>query len=166
MLLGSLFGILSGLSLPLVILVYGYAMDDFASYDILETLQKANYSIASATENASSFYFCTPSEFILDRYLDSPDTIDTLKTETQHYTYFTLGLAIMVFISSSLSRLLWAITGSRQAQQMRLTFFTTVLTRQIGWYDNNSIAEMPSHLSKLVALIARHCMYYYNSITL
>lgn len=148
MLLGSLFGIMSGLTLPLVILVYGYALDDFASYDILEILQNINDSSSSLTDNESSLYFCTPSDLILDRYLVSSDITETLRAETQHYTYYTLGLAIMVFVASSLSRLLWAITGSRQALQIRLKFFRTVLTRQIGWYDTNSISEMPTHLSE------------------
>ncbi len=147
MLLGSVFGTLSGLALPLVILIYGYSLDEFTSYDILEILQ--------SVDNATIDYFCTPEDIINSRYLDSTDTAETLKIEMQYYTYYTLGLAVIVFVASSLARLLWAITGSRQAQRIRLTFFQCVLTRQVGWYDSNPVAEIPPLLSRLVVIFCQ-----------
>ena len=137
MLLGSVFGTLSGLALPLVILIYGYSLDEFTSYDILDIYR-----------NASDNYFCTLEDIINPRYFESNDTGETLKIEMQYFTYYTLGLAVIVFVASSLARLLWAITGSRQAQRIRLMFFQSVLTRQVGWYDSNPVAEIPPLLSR------------------
>ena len=141
MLLGSIFALLSGLALPLVLLVYGYTVDEFTSYDFFEVLQGGNSSVP---------FFCSPEDVISEQYLDSTDVTETLKTQVQYFMYYTLGLAVIVLVSSFLARLLWAITGSKQALRMRLTFFEAVLTRHVGWYDTNtkSTAEIPSHFSR------------------
>ena len=139
MMLGSMFGIISGLSLPLVIVVFGFAVDEFVNYNILDILQKNNNSLD---------YFCAINRTVDQQYLVSSDIAKTLRTEIVSYMYYTLGLGIIVFVSTSLSRFIWAITASQQTQQMRLSFLKSVLTRQIGWYDIHSIGKIPTHLSE------------------
>lgn len=145
MMLGSIFGTMAGLALPLVIVVFGFALTHFASYDITETVQKA-------VNNDTNFtYFCPYNSVVLQEYLDtSADPVYELNNAAHSTTYYALGIAVVVSISSFLSRILWAITGSRQARQIRLKFYESVLTRQVGWYDTNSIEEMPQYLSKSV----------------
>lgn len=139
-----MFGAMAGLALPLVIVVFGFALNHFASYNILDTL--------NAVPNNTNFsYFCPYNSVIIQEYLDTTaDHVNELNNAAYNATYYASGVAVVVFISSFLSRILWAVTGGRQTQRIRLSFYESVLTRQVGWYDTNSTAEMPQYLSKLV----------------
>ena len=138
MLLGTIFGIMSGTGLPLVVLVYGFVLTEFIDFSI---------ALQVMTGNAIRDFCNTSDDTGFIDYLKSTDPVDMLEVEVPRYTYYTLGLAVMIFVSSSLSRLLWSVSATRQSKKMRLDYFKSVLTKHVGWFDTTSI-ELHSPLSE------------------
>ena len=128
---------LSGVCLPLLFVINGSAFTQFANYAIAIKLKDKNMSGAD--------YFCNDSN--LHEYLNSRDPADMLLSEIPTYTYYTLSLSLVYFLSVSLSRFLWSVSATRQGRRMRLAYLKSVLTRHIGWFDMNSSAELHTHLS-------------------
>ena len=141
MLIAGMCSILAGVTLPLLVLVLGFTLNNFIDYDVTLTLTGGNFS--------NDDYFCNIStQTNLLEYLTSSDPVDMLRSETATYTYYTLGIALLFFLSASVSRFLWSVSATRQARKMRLDYLKSILTRYIGWFDINSSAELPTHLSE------------------
>ena len=141
LLLATCCSTLAGVCFPLLFLIYGSAFTQFANYAVTIQLEKDNLSSAD--------YFCNNSiQTNLRQYLNSDDPADKLQSEIPTYTYYTLGVAVLYFLFTSLSRFLWCISAARQGRRMRLAYLKSVLSRHIGWFDINSSAELHTHLSK------------------
>ena len=141
-LLAVLFGVVAGVSLPLLLYVLGLTMNQFINYAV--SIQFTNGSVSSDD------YFCnvTTSQSDLNDYLTSDDPVLVLQNNIPTNTYYTLSLSVILFISATLSRYLWSVSASYQARQMRLDYLKSVLTRHVGWFDINSSGELHAHLSQ------------------
>ena len=141
MLQATVFAVTAGLCRPLFILLFGYILNEFLDYAVAIELVNGNYN--------GDDYFCNISTRTnLIDYITSSDPVDMLRSETATYSYYSFGLALGSFVMTSLSRFLWAFTGSRQVKKMRLDYLKSVLTRHVGWFDLNSSTELPTHLSQ------------------
>ena len=140
-LLAILFTVIGGMSYSLTILIFGLVVNEFVDYTVAITLVNENYT--------SNDYFCnTSAQTNLFDYINSNDPTDMLRSQIITYTYYSFGLALVLFLMTSLSRFLWSFSGFRQAKKMRLDYFKSVLTRHVGWFDLNSSTELPTHLSQ------------------
>ena len=136
-----LFGVVAGVSFPLLVYVLGLTMNQFINYAV--SIQFTNGSVSSDD------YFCNvTSQSDLNDYLTSDDPVLVLQNNIPTNTYYTLSLSVILFISATLSRYLWSVSASYQARQMRLDYLKSVLTRHVGWFDINSSGELYAHLSQ------------------
>ena len=136
-----LFGVVAGVSLPLLVYVLGLTMNQFINYAV--SIQFTNGSVSSDD------YFCNvTSQSDLYNYLTSDDPVLVLQNNIPTNTYYTSSLSVILFISATLSRYLWSVSASYQARQMRLDYLKSVLTRHVGWFDINSSGELHAHLSQ------------------
>ena len=140
-LLAVLFGVVAGVSFPLLVYVLGLTMNQFINYAV--SIQFTNGSVSSDD------YFCNvTSQSDLNDYLTSDDPVLVLQNNIPTSTYYTSSLSVILFISATLSRYLWSVSASYQARQMRLDYLKSVLTRHVGWFDINSSGELYAHLSQ------------------
>ena len=141
LLLGVALCIIAGVCYPVILYIVGVTLDEFINYAVTVIITTDNYT--------SNDYFCNIADNgkLLD-YITTDDRVGMLRDETAKNTYYIWGIALLLFVSASMCRFLWSISASCQARNMRLNYFKSVLTRHVGWFDINSPAELPTHLSQ------------------
>ena len=62
--------------------------------------------------------------------------------------YIFVGIAVGIFILSSLQSLFFQLVAERQIHLIRQNFYRAILRQDIGWFDANPSGELSSRLSE------------------
>ena len=143
MLLGFVAATIAGSSLPLMFLILGFAVSEFTGYTIVTSVTDSNTYYNNSLKN----YFCNTTNQYSD-YFTSTDPGLLLKDNVSVLSYYLIGIATALFVSSLVSNILWTFTSLRQTKRMRLAFLESVLKQDIGYYDVNSPTELPTRLAE------------------
>ena len=62
--------------------------------------------------------------------------------------YIFVGIAVGIFLLSTLQSLLYQLVAKRQIHLIRQNFYQAILRQDIGWFDANPSGELSSRLSE------------------
>ena len=62
--------------------------------------------------------------------------------------YIFVGIAVAIFLLSSIQSLLFQLVAERQLHRIRREFYRAILRQDIGWFDANPSGELSSRLSE------------------
>ena len=141
--LAVVFGLIAGVCYPIQIYLFVITFNEFIDYALIDAIKRANYTQANYS------YFCDISkQSDLQEYYVSDDPERYLQDQATTHSYYIIGLSLVFFLSTAMSRFLWTISAARQARSMRLNYLKSLLTRHVGWFDINPSTELPTHLSQ------------------
>ena len=162
--IGSITGIIHGVSLPLLMLFFGELINFFV-YQEQTTVVASCLNISSSS--CSNLFLRDPNitlpcgldsnnTFTLDKAVEDIFggditqclTDDDFTDEIHLYgIYFTL-LGFGVFLMAYLEISFFQMACERQVKKIRLFFYRAVLRQNIGWFDSNPSGELASRLNE------------------
>ena len=175
---GAISGILSGMAVPGHMLLFGEVINQFVYYSIATNdvgPQLVNASVALSGMNDSDAILCNRTQAtqtlnmvlssmneaeihfcagnggsdIFDNVLDYIcDPRDELISSVAVYSYYYLAIAVGVLITTFLANVLLNLSGYRQTRRMRLAFYRSVLSQEIGWFDVTESAQLSTRLAE------------------
>ena len=120
--------------------------------DILCDRSVASSTLASFASNGSGeVYFCSQGEGsdVFESILDYVcDPRGELTGSVAVYSYYYLTIGVGVLMATFLSNCLWNLSAYRQTRRMRLAFYRSVLSQEIGWFDVTESAELSTRLAE------------------
>ena len=173
---GVVTGILSGVALPGHMLLFGETINQFVYFTVAsddvrprvtnfvnnDTLNTANESVDDIlcdrgraralldgfADNGTEPYFCSRGS-IFDNVLDYVcDPREELTSSVAVFSYIYLALAVGVLVTTFMSNALLNLSAYRQTRRMRLAFYRSVLSQEIGWFDVTESAELNTRLAE------------------
>ena len=173
---GVVTGILSGVGPPGHLLLFGEVINQFIYHSVAtdivrprvmefvmnESLYKLNVSFddivcdrtwvnelfTRLSENGTDMYICTGGEVFGEVINFICDPADKLQDEVKMFAYYYLVIAVGVLLTAFLSNSLLNSSAYRQTRRMRLAFFRSVLSQEIGWFDVTDSAELSTRLAE------------------
>ncbi|XP_067869087.1 ATP-binding cassette, sub-family B (MDR/TAP), member 4 isoform X2 [Heterodontus francisci] len=127
MVLGSIAAFLHGVSLPLMIIVFGQMTDSFVEHGSMQGNLTLNITL---------------------------NDTETLEEQMTRYSYYYVGLGAAVMIASYIQITFWSLSAARQTQRIRKAFFHAVLRQEIGWFDVAEVGELNTRLTDDIAKIS------------
>ncbi|XP_073533909.1 ATP-binding cassette sub-family B member 5-like isoform X5 [Phyllobates terribilis] len=118
MIIGSLGALCNGICLPIMHIVFGEMTDSFLCHN-------------SSTQNSSN--------------------CEQFKPIEEQMTLFSLyyaGIGAAVIICGYVQVSFWVLAAARQTRRMRQTFFHSVLSKDMSWFDVTKSGELNSHLTE------------------
>ena len=119
--------------------------------DLTCTRSKADAALAMFSENGTDVYLCEQGEGS-DDFSEVVDFVcdpaDTLQDNVALYAYYYLAMAVGVLITTFLANALLNLSAYRQTRRMRLAFFGSVLSQEIGWFDVTASAQLSTRLAE------------------
>ena len=173
---GAISGILSGMAVPSHMLLFGEVINQFVYYSLatndvgprltafaaLSGMNDSGAILCNKTQatltlgmvlstNESEIHFCARDggSDIFDNVLDYIcDPRDELTGNVAVYSFYYLSLAIGVFITTFLANVLLNMSAYRQTRRMRVAFYRSVLSQEIGWFDVSESAQLSTRLAE------------------
>lgn len=172
---GFVFAIVSGLTLPAQIALYGQMLDIFL-YHHIATVEVNNTSIAALAQSAttllnktcnstavvesgifepfrnSSRLLCeAQNQQIFDNIVNfACDPDSQLQGEVRVFSYYFLILASCTLVGTFLGTLFWNVSAYRQTRRIRQTLYLSILHQEVGWFDVNNSNELVNRLVEYV----------------
>ncbi|XP_038653374.1 ATP-dependent translocase ABCB1 isoform X1 [Scyliorhinus canicula] len=128
MTIGLFCAVLQGISLPLMIIVFGQMTDSFVKSGTLP-------NISTAVLNNSSTNAC----------FEIPGL--DLEADMTRFAHYFVGLGFAVLIFGSLHVCMFLLAGTRQTGRIRQKFFHAILHQEMAWFDSNQIGELNTKLT-------------------
>lgn len=173
---GFFTAMLSGLALPIHMLMFGRIINNFVYYSTV-TNQMANGTIAERISNTASGMGVSCSDFVRDNasfisaeLSNASDSMVLCSEETQGifgnvlefacdpdmqlrdeigvFSLYYLGLATGTLIAVFLATVVWNVSAYRQSRRMRQAFYKSILHQEIGWFDVNEANELSTRLAE------------------
>lgn len=174
---GFITAVLSGLGLPIHMLMFGQVINNFVYYSIV-TGQTANGTIAEGINRTASGMGVTCPDFVRDNSSfisarfggNGSDSMLLCSEETQNifgnvleyacdpdmqltdeiglFSLYYIGLATGSLIAVFLATLFWNVSAYRQSRRMRQAFYQSILHQEIGWFDVNEANELSTRLAE------------------
>lgn len=132
MILGTVLAIVAGICLPVIYYLLGRAITEFT-----------DYTVTTLVFNQSIDYFC-----VISNESSSPVTAECFIGRVASITYFIIGLAVILFLTTTLSNILWTFSALNQTKLIRKDFLNSVMIQDVEWYDINPPLLLPSLLIK------------------
>ena len=174
---GAISGILAGMATPGHILLFGEVINQFVYYSTAtndvgprltafaalsgmndsdailcnRTQAARTLDMVSSSVNESEIHFCAGDggSNIFDNVLDYIcDPRDELISSVAVYSYYYLAIAVGVLIATFLANVLLNLSGYRQTRRIRLAFYRSVLSQEIGWFDVTESAQLSTRLAE------------------
>ena len=150
MFFGTITAIAHGVSLPLVMVVFGENSDVFAneylSREFASTYTNATGDDVNCTELNNICSQIDDCRFFVDNSLCT--TGDELIDEINILVIYYCALGVVAFVCGWLHVSLFQYACERQLQVIRKKFFRSVLRQEIGWFDVNGVGELNSRLNE------------------
>lgn len=175
-LVGVVTGILSGTALPGHVLLFGQVINQFVYYSIatesvlprlrelvmngsLNTMNvslddvlcergQVEEALAMFAENGSRPHFCTQESIFSDVVDFVCDPRSTLQDRVASFSYYYLVIACGVLLTTFTANALLNMSAYRQTRRMRLAFFRSTLSQEVGWFDVTQSSELNSRLAE------------------
>lgn len=133
MLVGILSGVIHGVCLLFMFIVFGSTIDEFAEFAFGDT----------------SGVFCDVNLNITVNCTDRSEARDDLIDYVNHPIIFYYCLiGVVSFLSSWLQVTLFQLPAERQVTKIRTLFFRAILKQEISWFDLNPTGEINSRLNE------------------
>lgn len=164
---GMILACASGVALPSHMLLFGRVITEFVSYGIVTSdtlLSNATSSLDSCNVeailsspafidyvNSTQSYFCitdpnTTEGITMDifRYACNPD--ETLRSSVGLWSLYYLIIATGVLVALFFATIFWNVSAYRQTRRMRLAFYKSILSQEMGWFDVNEASQLNTRL--------------------
>lgn len=166
MFLGTLTAIGHGISLPLLMLVFGELIDFFIYQEqsaslaaCLNVSRSCGNVFQSNTTfqlpckddfNSSGFVGLSLSESVRAVFGDSARclTDDEFTDQVVIYCVYFVIIAVVVFVFAYIQISFFQMACERQVRKIRLEFYRAILKQNIGWFDSNPSGELASRLNE------------------
>ncbi|XP_019363912.1 PREDICTED: multidrug resistance protein 1 [Gavialis gangeticus] len=123
--LGTVMAILHGISLPLMMIVFGDMTDNFINPGI--ELDPGNSSLGNISAGNYSRY-------------------KNLEEDMTKHAYYYSGLGAGVLLAAYMQVAFWTVAAGRQIKKIRQQFFHAIMRQEIGWFDVNDVGELNTRL--------------------
>ncbi|KAL1777610.1 multidrug resistance protein 1 isoform X2, partial [Sigmodon hispidus] len=133
MVLGTLAAIIHGISLPLLMLVFGHMTDSFTKAESGIPPNITNQSDINSTQVISS---------------------SNLEEDMATYAYYYTGIGAAVLIVAYIQVSFWCLAAGRQIHKIRQQFFHAIMNQEIGWFDVHDVGELNTRLTDDVSKIS------------
>ncbi|XP_014273830.1 ATP-dependent translocase ABCB1 isoform X2 [Halyomorpha halys] len=128
MLVGSVFSIIMGASLPVLGLIFGEMTDVFID------VTKRGFQNSTHMVNDS----------IVDTRISEKDFLTYMAVCSVYYGI----IAVSAFISSVIQTFCWDYTCERQTYRLRRTYFSQILRQDVSWHELNTHGNLNTKLSE------------------
>ena len=150
MAIGSIGAIVHGLTLPLLMVVFGENLDAFSNEFITRELARA-FNLSTSNINCTELYTICENVTQNCRFFFE-DTLcttgDELIDDVNILVIYYCALGAAAFIAGWMHVSLFSYACERQLLIIRKRFFRSVLRQEVGWFDVNSVGELNSRLSE------------------
>ena len=158
MFFGTIAAIAHGVTLPLLMVVFGETTDAFSNEFLSREIASAinsdpnNRTVSVGNLNCTELnMICSTSEretcgFFVDNSLCA--TGDELIDDINRLVIYYCALGVVAFVCGWLHVSLYQYACERQLQIIRKRFFRSVLKQDISWFDVNSVGELNSRLNE------------------
>ena len=150
MFIGTITAITHGISLPLLMVVFGENSDVFANEFLSRQIASAVSNFSGDDLNCTELNsICSTRDdcrFFVDDSLCT--TGDELIDEINILVIYYCALGVVAFVCGWLHVSLFQYACERQIQIIRKKFFRSVLRQEIGWFDVNGVGELNSRLNE------------------
>ncbi|RDD39053.1 Multidrug resistance protein 1, partial [Trichoplax sp. H2] len=143
MVIGSIFGIANGASMPLMMLIFGDLTDSFISFT-QSGPAAINISAISGCSNVSLVNTATNTSITA---VNTSIASQGLEDSVHRFMIYFIILACAVLVVSYLQISSWVIVSERQTYQIRVNFFKSIMRQDIGWFDTHKSGELITRLS-------------------
>ncbi|XP_078702922.1 ATP-dependent translocase ABCB1-like isoform X6 [Branchiostoma floridae x Branchiostoma belcheri] len=130
--LGTISAIGLGISLPLMIIVFGDTLDGFVKGALAGT---------NLTEGA----FVNVSE-ISGIDVNMLQGID-IEGQMTTYAYYYVAIACGAFVCAYGQVAFWTLSATRQVNRIRTKFFRAIMRQDVGWHDTHATGEFSTRLA-------------------
>ncbi|KAJ8354419.1 hypothetical protein SKAU_G00219860 [Synaphobranchus kaupii] len=130
MIVGVICCAVHGVSLPLMIVVFGQMTDSF-----VRNGQQGNLTAVNISVNVNSSAEC--------RQLPGVD----IEAEMQIFAYYFVGIAAVVIVFATLQVMLFVFTASTQTKRIRSKYFHAILHQPMEWFDTHKIGVLNVRLT-------------------
>ncbi|XP_065884882.1 ATP-dependent translocase ABCB1-like [Dysidea avara] len=149
MAIGSIAAVAHGVTLPLLMVVFGETIDAFSNEFITRQLSRA-FNLSVENVNCTALYtICENAtqdcQFFFDNSLCT--TGDELIEDVNILVIYFCALGVVAFVGGWMHVAFFQHACERQLLIIRKRFFRSVLRQEIGWFDVNSVGELNSRLS-------------------
>ena len=150
MAIGTIAAIAHGVTLPLLMVVFGENTDAFSNEFITRQLSGV-HNLSVENINCTALYTICQNEtqdcrFFFDNSLCT--TGDDLIDDVNILVIYYCALGVVAFIGGWMHVTFFSHACERQLLTIRKRFFRSVLRQEIGWFDVNSVGELNSRLSE------------------
>uniref|UniRef100_A0A8B9GHR0 ATP binding cassette subfamily B member 4 n=1 Tax=Amazona collaria TaxID=241587 RepID=A0A8B9GHR0_9PSIT len=121
MMLGTLFAIAHGISLPAAMIIFGDMTDSFVASE------DSDFPGNSTAVNTS-------------------DVLKKLEEDMTRYAYYYSAIAVGVLLAAYIQISFWTLAAGRQIKKIRQKFFHAIMKQEIGWFDVNDVGELNTRL--------------------
>ncbi|XP_069585914.1 ATP-binding cassette sub-family B member 5-like [Ranitomeya imitator] len=118
MIIGSLGALCNGLCLPVMHIVFGEMTDSILCHN-------------SSIQNLSNCEQFKP-----------------IEEQMTLFSLYFVGIGVAVMICGYVQVSFWVLTAARQTRRIRKTFFHSVLSKDMSWFDVTKCGELNSHLTE------------------
>lgn len=165
MIIGSLTGIVHGVSLPLLMLVFGELINSFIyqeqTFTVAECLDLPRECdvifnttspgfLSCADTNTSFLNGLTLEQLVEITFGDRAECVSDNEFTDQVFLYciyFSI-IAATVFVFAYFQISFFQMACERQVRKIRLFFYRAILKQNIGWFDVNPSGELASRLNE------------------
>ncbi|KYO26618.1 multidrug resistance protein 1-like [Alligator mississippiensis] len=123
--LGTVMAILHGISLPLMMIIFGDMTDSFVKPGIESN--PGNFSLGNISAGNYSRY-------------------ENLEEDMTRHAYYYSGIGAGVLFAAYMQVAFWTIAAGRQIKKIRQQFFHAIMQQEIGWFDVNDVGELNTRL--------------------
>ena len=142
-LVGVVLSLLSGVALPLHNYLFGQVVNEFIFYTIATNSSGFDLSggagsrcpsneSAQAIVQGVTIYFADPGP--------------TLQSRIGMFSGYYAIIGAVVFVTIFFSTVFWNVTANRQTKKMRVAFYRSILSQEMGWFDVNDASELNTRL--------------------
>ena len=150
MAIGAIAAVAHGVSLPLLMVVFGETTDSFSNEFITRELSRF-HNLSVENINCTALYTICKEvtqdcRFFFDNSLCA--TGDDLIEDVNILVIYYCALGVVAFVGGWMHVTLFQHSCERQLLIIRKRFFRSVLRQEIGWFDVNGAGELNSRLSE------------------
>ena len=152
MAIGVVTAIAHGVSLPLLMVVFGETLDIFANeYITREVARSFSYTVSVDSVNCTLLNaLCRNDTDICGFFVEDSlcTTGDDLIDEINQLVIYYCVLGVVAFVCGWLHVSLFQYACERQLNVIRKKFFHSIIRQEISWFDVNSIGELNSRINE------------------
>ncbi|CAH1238854.1 ABCB1 [Branchiostoma lanceolatum] len=130
--LGTISAIGLGISLPLMIIVFGDTLDGFVKG-----------SLAGLNLTSDAFANVSDISGIDVNMLQGIDIEGQMTT----YAYYYVAIACGAFVCAYGQVAFWTLSATRQVNRIRTKFFRAIMRQDVGWHDTHATGEFSTRLA-------------------